>query len=222
VAGEQAEGVPDLGHGPALGEMLSEDGRQGALGLAEGLAELTVHSGGAGHGGSVSLTVDRYLSMIQLRQEAVYMPAKRFPSRPMIGLLVRLIYQQYSQAMDAALHEAGFDDIGPSAGNVFPFVGPDGITVSELADLAHVRKQTMAQAVEQLERTDYVERRPNPKDRRSQLVFLTERGKSVPPVTHAAAERIEARWASLTGIKELENLRKILLRLLDESHGRSS
>ena len=129
--------------------------------------------------------VDRYLSTLQLRQAPVYMPSERFPRRPMIGLLVRLVYQHYSQAMDAALREAGFDDIGPSAGNVFPFVGPEGITVSELAELAHVRKQTMAQAVEQLERTGYVKRRPNPNDRRSQLIFLTERGQSVPPVTHA-------------------------------------
>jgi DNA-binding MarR family transcriptional regulator len=98
---------------------------------------------------------------------------------------------------------------------VFPFVGPEGITVSELAELAQVRKQTMAQAVEQLERAGYVERRPNPSDRRSQLVFLTERGKSVPPVTHAAAMRIEERWAALTSAKELERLRKSLVRLLD-------
>ena len=48
--------------------------------------------------------------------------------------------------------------------------------MSELAELAHVRKQTMTQAVEQLERTGYIERRPNPNDRRSRLVFLTERG----------------------------------------------
>jgi DNA-binding MarR family transcriptional regulator len=167
-------------------------------------------------------TVDRHLSIIGLRQVPVYMPSERFPSQPMIGLLVRLIYQHYSQAMDAALRQAGYQDIGPSAGNVFPFVGPEGITVSELAELAHVRKQTMAQAVEQLERTGYVEKRPNPNDRRSQLVFLTERGQSVPPVTHAAAAQIEERWAALTSRKELEGVRKSLLRLLDQLRAGSS
>jgi DNA-binding MarR family transcriptional regulator len=142
------------------------------------------------------------------------MSPRELPARPMIGLLVRLIYQHYSQAMDAALREAGFVDIAPSAGNVFPFVGPEGITVSELAQLAHVRKQTMAQAIAQLERADYIERKPNPNDRRSQLVFLTERGRSVPPVTHAAASRVEEQWAALTSTKELEALRTSLLRLL--------
>src|SRR6202042_891218 len=136
------------------------------------------------------------------------------PARPLIGLLLRLVYQQYAQAIDVALRDAGFDDIRPAAANVFPFVRPDGITVSELAELARVRKQTMAQAVDQLERTGYVERRPNPHDRRSRLVYLTERGASVPPVTHAAAERVEKRWAAACGPTEFEAMRGTLLSLV--------
>ena len=139
-----------------------------------------------------------------------------FPARPLIGLLLRLLYQHYAQDIDAALREAGFGDIRPPHANVFPFVGPEGITVSELAELARVRKQTMAEAVEQLERMGYVERRPNPDDRRSRLVFLTERGEAVRPVTHATAARVEERWAELTSPEELEALRASLLRLLTE------
>jgi DNA-binding MarR family transcriptional regulator len=138
------------------------------------------------------------------------------PTRPLIGLLLRLLYQQYSQDIEASLREAGFGDLRPPHSNVFPFVPADGITVSELADLARVRKQSMAEAVDQLERMGYVERRPNPRDRRSRLVFLSERGESVRPVTHATAERVEQRWAELTSPEELEALRASLLRLLTE------
>ena len=136
------------------------------------------------------------------------------PARPLIGLLLRLVYQHYAQDIETALRAAGFGDIKPGAANVFPFVPPEGITVSRLAELARVRKQSMAQAVEQLERTGYVERRPNPRDQRSRLVFLTTRGSSVPPVTHAAAERVEERWAQATSPAELEALRASLLGLL--------
>jgi DNA-binding MarR family transcriptional regulator len=139
-----------------------------------------------------------------------------FPTRPLIGLLLRLVYQHYAQNIDAALREAGFGDIRPAHANVFPFVPPEGITVSELAELGSVRKQTMAEAVEQLERMGYVERRPNPHDRRSRLVFLTARGASVKPVTHATAARVEQRWAELTSPEELEELRASLLHLLTE------
>jgi DNA-binding MarR family transcriptional regulator len=137
-----------------------------------------------------------------------------FPERPVIGLLLRLVYQHYAQDIEAALHGAGFDDLRPPAGNVFPFVPPEGITVSRLAELARMRKQSMAQAVDQLERSGYVERRPNPHDQRSRLVFLTERGRGVPPVTHAAAMGVEQRWAELTGPADFEVLRSALMRLL--------
>ncbi len=143
-----------------------------------------------------------------------------FPERPVIGLLLRLVYQHYAQSVDAALREAGFDDIRPGAANVFPFVPQEGITVSRLAELARVRKQSMAQAVDQLERTGYVERRPNPRDHRSRLVFLTDRGASVPPVTHAAAARVEEHWAQVTSPAEFEALRASLVRLLAESSDR--
>jgi DNA-binding MarR family transcriptional regulator len=141
---------------------------------------------------------------------------ENFPTRPLIGLLLRLLYQHYAQDIDASLREAGFGDIRPAHANVFPFVPPEGISVSGLAELARVRKQTMAEAVDQLEGMGYVERRPNPGDRRSRLVFLTERGESVKPVTHETAARVEERWAELTSPKELEALRASLLRLLTE------
>ena len=136
--------------------------------------------------------------------------------RPSLALLLRVIYQHHSQAIESALRAAGFNDIAPSAGNVFPFMRREGITISALAELAGVRKQTMAQAVEQLERSGYVERRENPDDRRSRLVFLTERGRSVTPVTHAAAAAVEHCWASLIGTDELEHLREELKRLLEK------
>ena len=139
-----------------------------------------------------------------------------FPARPLIGLLLRLLYQNYSQDIHAALVDAGFGDIRATHANVFPFVPPEGITVTELAELARVRKQTMAEAVDQLERMGYVERRPNPHDRRSRVVFLTARGESVKPITHATAARVEQRWAELTSPDELEALRAALLRLLTQ------
>lgn len=137
-------------------------------------------------------------------------------SQPPLALLLRVIYQHHSQAIEAALQAAGFTDIGPSAANVFPFLRPEGITISALAQLAGVRKQTMAQAVEQLERAGYIERRDDPTDRRSRLVFMTERGRAVTPVTHAAAAAVEQRWADLMGADELEHVRQELKSLLEK------
>jgi DNA-binding MarR family transcriptional regulator len=133
---------------------------------------------------------------------------------PFLGLLFRLLLQHWSEDMDAALRAAGFDDIRPPHANVFPFVPPEGIQVGELARLARVRKQTMAQAVAGLERAGYVERRPDPSDRRARLVCLTARGQAVPRIALETGPRVEAHWAELLGHEELETLRDLLERLL--------
>jgi DNA-binding MarR family transcriptional regulator len=132
---------------------------------------------------------------------------------PQLGLLLRLLHQRWGQAIHAALEAAGFDDIRPTHANVFTFVPPDGIQVAELTRLAHVRKQSMAQAVEELERLGYVERRADPHDRRARLVFLTERGRRVKPVTMEAGRTVAAQWAALVGEQELEALEASLARL---------
>jgi DNA-binding MarR family transcriptional regulator len=120
------------------------------------------------------------------------------------------------QEIDEALRSAGFTDLRPPHASIFPFVPPEGIQVSELARLARVRKQTTAQAVAQLEQAGYVERRPDPNDRRAQLVFLTAKGRSVGPVTVPAGRRVEEHWAELIGADELEALRATLQDLLQK------
>jgi DNA-binding MarR family transcriptional regulator len=169
--------------------------------------------------GSEREKMDRWLTTLPCRQSADYMPLDdRLPERPLLALLLRLLNHAYAQEVHAALAGAGFGDIRTRHANVFPFVPPDGIQVAELAKLAQVRKQTMAQAVEQLEQLGYVERRPDPDDRRARLVVLTERGRAVKPVTAAAGARVEKRWATLTSPEDVETLRATLRRLLVAIH----
>ena len=133
---------------------------------------------------------------------------------PVIGLLLRLLNQEWGNQVHVAMQKAGFDGIGAANANVIPFVPEEGIQVSELAQLARVRKQSMAQSVEQLEKQGYLERRPDPSDRRARLVFLTERGKAVRPVAVKAGREVERRWAKLTSKEDVEQLRESLQTLL--------
>jgi DNA-binding MarR family transcriptional regulator len=140
----------------------------------------------------------------------------RVPEHELVGLLLRLVHQHWALDIDEALNAAGFTDIRAAHANVFPFVPPEGIQISELARRAHVRKQTMAQAVNELEELGYVERHPDPDDRRGRRVFLTRRGRKVPLVAIAAGREVEARWAALTSTANVEALRRCLLALLTE------
>jgi DNA-binding MarR family transcriptional regulator len=137
------------------------------------------------------------------------------PKRLRLALLLRLLHREYTIGINTALAEAGFGGIRSGDAKVFPFVPPEGIQVRDLAARAGVRKQTMAQSVDQLERAGYLERLPNPSDGRSRLVVLTERGRAVQPVAAGAGDVIEKRWAQLTSPEEFETLRDLLRRLLD-------
>jgi DNA-binding MarR family transcriptional regulator len=141
------------------------------------------------------------------------------PSLPRLGLLLRMAHQQWAQEVDAALTAAGFGDLRPPHANVFPYVREAGIQVSELAQLAGVRKQSMAHAVEQLERMGYLERRPDPNDRRGRLVFLTARGQGVREVAVTVGRRVHARWAEIVGDDGLEAIGDVLTRLIGELRG---
>jgi DNA-binding MarR family transcriptional regulator len=139
--------------------------------------------------------------------------SRQLPDKPLLGLLFRLLNQQYSRDVDDALRSAGFD-ISPAHSNVFVFVPPEGVSISDLARLMQLRKQSMAEAIEQLERAGYVERRPNPADRRSQLVFLTSSGQQIGPTAVRAGRAVERAWSERAGEKEIESLRQDLVRLL--------
>ena len=144
------------------------------------------------------------------------------PARSSLGLLLRLVHQHWTQDVEAALEEARYGDIRPPHANVFTFMRPEGIQVSELTRLAHVRKQTMTQAVEELERLGYVERRPDPSDRRARLVFLTERGKGVRPIAAATGRLVDQRWSDIAGSQEIEGLKQALQAVLGKLRGDGS
>jgi DNA-binding MarR family transcriptional regulator len=140
--------------------------------------------------------------------------SKDYAHHDSLGLLLRLAHQQWTFAVDTRLAQEGFDDIKPHHANIFTFVPPEGMQVSQLTELAHVRKQSMTQTVEELEKLGYVERRPDPTDKRGKLVFLTERGKKVSPIARAAGRLVDQHWAELTSPEEIEALRKALRSVL--------
>lgn len=137
------------------------------------------------------------------------------PTFPSLGVLLRLAHQHFSSAVDEALDAAGFGDIRPHHANVFTFVPPEGIQASELTLKAGVRKQSMAQALEELEKLGYVERKPHPSDKRARLIFLTDRGRKIRPLAMAAGQQVEEEWGRLMGERDLEALRAALQKLLD-------
>jgi DNA-binding MarR family transcriptional regulator len=139
--------------------------------------------------------------------------------QPLIGLLLRLANQRWSVEMDAELEKLGVRDLTAAHARVIPFVPPEGASVQALATMANVRKQTMAQSVEQLAAAGLVERRPDPDDRRASLVILTEAGLAIRPMSRKAGGIVERAWAGQLGQDRLEALRAALIEVVGYDTG---
>lgn len=133
----------------------------------------------------------------------------------LVGLLLRLAAQQWGTDMDAALQQHDVMGLTPAHATVIPFVPPQGIQIGELARLARVRKQSMAQSVDFLTTAGFTTRRPDPTDGRASLVFLTDKGRALRPASRSAGQRVEQDWADVVGRDDLEHLRRTLIRLLE-------
>src|SRR3954453_23431525 len=81
-------------------------------------------------------------------------------------------------------------------------------SVSDLAAGAHMRPQSMAQNVQELEARGFVRRRPDPDDRRRAFVELTEAGRDALTIDRAHRER----WLARPLHGELSEPERALLR----------
>src|SRR5436305_12397169 len=86
------------------------------------------------------------------------------------------VKKEVVRRVSVGLAEAGFDDIRPAHTAVFQHIEAAGSRLTDLAERAQIAKQSMGYLVDYLERRGYLERRPDPSDRRAAIVCLTDRG----------------------------------------------
>src|SRR5438876_5355634 len=132
---------------------------------------------------------------------------------PLIGALLRIPWEAVQRHMLERLHERGFDDLDAAHLNVFQYPGPQGVRPTDLATRLRISKQALNYLLGELERLDYLERRPDPDDLRSKRVALTRRGTSAVRVIRGAVGEVETAWAQRNGPKRFSQLRGLLLEL---------
>ncbi|TWD74887.1 DNA-binding MarR family transcriptional regulator [Kribbella amoyensis] len=130
-----------------------------------------------------------------------------------LGLLLFIPYRALENRVFEALAAAGFDDLTPAQGRIFQRIGPDGTRLTELAEQAQVTKQTAGFLVDQLERSGYVERVPDPTDARARLVKIAARGHQAVPVANTVVAEVEAEWTAHLGPARAKQLREALTSL---------
>jgi DNA-binding MarR family transcriptional regulator len=100
-------------------------------------------------------------------------------------------------------------------GSVFQYLDDAGTRVSVLAERAQVLKQAMAQLVAHLEAHGYLERVPDPRDRRAKLVRTTARGRAVFSIVRDFVAEVDKRLIARLGEAKVRQLRALLGELGD-------
>jgi DNA-binding MarR family transcriptional regulator len=132
-----------------------------------------------------------------------------------LGLLLHEPYRIGTEELHRRIAQRGHPDVRAPHGNVFGFLDAEGTQVSELARRAQITKQSMAELVAHLERHGYVERVPDPKDRRAKLVRATNRGREVYAIAREVIAELEREWTARLGASKMRRLRELLQELND-------
>jgi len=166
------------------------------------------------------LTIESSKTNLIIRYTLLYCQEDAMLESPVeevpISRLLSLAYNKTSSTIYELLVAAGITDVRPSHGNVMePLAFEDGLRLNDLAARAGVTPQSMGQWVDELEELGYVERRPDPSDRRAKRIHLTRKGKLVNQIEWRVVGQVDAAIDRLLGTKRVQELRRALLEVVE-------
>jgi DNA-binding MarR family transcriptional regulator len=131
-------------------------------------------------------------------------PRAEWPTGRLLSTAARLVEHAWTEVLE----REGLTHAGLIA---LHLLGAGALSQTELARLARVENQTMSRTIERLEREGFVDRAPDPGDRRRQLVSRTDSG-------HQVWERTRALEAEmLPSLGNQDALRQTLLDIIRAS-----
>ncbi|MFC2033153.1 MarR family winged helix-turn-helix transcriptional regulator [Chloroflexota bacterium] len=126
-----------------------------------------------------------------------------------LGRVMRRVYDYYDQRLSTF-------DLTPSQFFVFnALCMGDGITVGEIGERVHLDNSTITGIIDRMERSGYVERQPNPDDRRSVLVNLTEKAKGLAPRILEFADELDTTLRKPFSRQEMDDFETVLRTLAE-------
>jgi DNA-binding MarR family transcriptional regulator len=148
--------------------------------------------------------------------------AERNRTNPDLGVLAgRLLFSVQSELF-STLAERGFADLHPRHGAVMAYLDPEGTRATELSRLSGQHKQVVGTVVDELEVLGYVERHPDPADRRAKLICPTERGLAEMRVADEIMSGIQARHARRLGKEAFAVFKSAFLDVTDHQRARAA
>jgi DNA-binding MarR family transcriptional regulator len=126
-----------------------------------------------------------------------------------LGRVMRRVYDYYEQRLSP---------FGLTPPQYFAFNAlwmGDGISVGELGERVSLDSSTLTGIIDRMERSGYVERRPNPDDRRSVLVFLTANAQDLGPRILEFADELDVTLREPFSQEEMDTFERVLRSLAE-------
>ena len=132
-----------------------------------------------------------------------------------VGRLLLRASRAFNARATEKLRARGYGGLTLAHLALLPHLDAQGTRVTTLAERAGMTKQGMGQLVHDLERQGYVERAPDPVDRRAALVRFTETGRRFLADAVAVTGEVETEYAAVLGEQPLAALRDALAALVE-------
>ena len=132
--------------------------------------------------------------------------ASRVTLPALMDLAAEAMYVDFRKLLEGS----GITDVRPTHGCVFRFVRGDGMRLTELASRAGLTKQSVGEIVDDLADLGYLERYPDPTDRRAKLIRLTKKGLEAQSIGFSLFAKLEEDWAEAFGSDRVAALRSLL------------
>lgn len=130
--------------------------------------------------------------------------------RELLSTLFRVPLQAIVGQLFNRLTAAGYDDLTAAHLVVFQYLPTKGARLTDLAEAAHITKQSMGYLIDHLEARGYVQRQPERTDRRSKTIVLTDRGRALNRATKQVMRGVETEWEQWLGEERMQTLRVLL------------
>jgi DNA-binding MarR family transcriptional regulator len=129
--------------------------------------------------------------------------------------LLRAARGSYGKAIRARLADEGFADVPRNGPFVLGGMVNQGVSAGDLVRQLGVSKQAASQLIDTLVVRGYLDRRPDPDDRRRVTLEATERGRAAAVTVRAAVVSVDEALAGLLTAEQLAGLHAGLVALCD-------
>lgn len=129
--------------------------------------------------------------------------------------LMRSARGAYAQSIRAQLHAMGIDDLPRNGALILAGIDTSGGPRQDLPSELGVTKQAVSQVIDLLVNRGYLEREPDPDDRRRVRLTLTDRGDDVVAAVLRGVEAVDRQLEELVSREQVGAMRSVLSALTD-------